>query len=222
MATMSPLVPADCVRPEAAPPAPSRLKVAIADDCPLLIDGIAHSLEGDGGMTVATRATSGAALLAALEHTAVDTVLIDPWMRSGDGLDAIVEIARRSDAPIVIALSAARLPDQVDEAMSSGASGYIGKDVPPADLPSLMRRVASGVLVRPRATANGGPAQALTAREREVLALVADGLSNHEVGDRLFITDQTVKFHLGNVYRKLAASNRTEAARKAMKAGLIA
>jgi DNA-binding NarL/FixJ family response regulator len=222
MATVSPLRPSHRVRPEGAPPAPGSFRVALADDCPLLMEGIAHSLEDDGGVSVAIRATSGEALLAALEHTAVDMVLIDPWIRSGDGLDAIAEIARRGDAPIVVALSAARLPDQVDEAMASGASGYIGKDVPPADLPSLMRRVASGVLVRPRATPNGGPVHALTAREREVLAMVADGLSNHEVGDRLFITEQTVKFHLGNVYRKLAASNRTEAARKAMKAGLIA
>jgi DNA-binding NarL/FixJ family response regulator len=222
MATVSPIRPAHRARPIAVAPARTRLRVAIADDCPLLMDGIAHSLEGNGSVAVVIRATSGADLLAALSRTPVDVVLIEPWMRSGDGLDAIAEIALSSAAPTIIALSAVRLPDQVDQAIERGANGYIGKDVPPTDLPSLVRRVASGVLVRPRPAVNGGPTHALTAREREVLALVADGLSNQEVGDRLFVTEQTVKFHLGNVYRKLGASNRTEAARKGMRAGLIA
>lgn len=222
MATVSPIRPTHRVRPEVVAPAATRLRVAIADDCPLLIDGIAHSLEDNGAVAVVIRAASGADLLAALSRTAVDVVLIEPWMRSGDGLDAIAEIAGSGGAPVIIALSAVRLPGRVDQAIERGAHGYIGKDVPPADLPSLVRRVASGIMVRPRPAVNGGPVHALTAREREVLALVADGLSNHEVGDRLFITEQTVKFHLGNVYRKLAASNRTEAARKAVRAGLIA
>lgn len=69
--------------------------------------------------------------------------------------------------------------------------------------------------VRPRQSASGGPVHALTQRELEVLALVADGLSNREIAQRLFVTQQTVKFHLGNIFRKLGVANRTQAARRA-------
>lgn len=204
------------------PPATDRaMRVAIADESPLLIDGVAHALEDRSDIRVVARATSGAERMAQIDGRAADVVIIEPWMRSGDGLDAISALSLTHPKTVLIALSTVQQPDHVDQVLSSGASGYISKDVPPDDFASLVRRICSGVLVRPRSAGAGAPVHALTRREREVLSLVADGLSNQAVGERLFVTEQTVKFHLGNIYRKLGASNRTEAARRAMRAGLI-
>lgn len=201
-------------------PAGRATRVAIADDSPMLMDGVARALGDGSSVSVVARATSGSELLAKVDGRDPDVAIIEPWMSSGDGLDAIAALSHECPDTTVIALSGVQQPEYVEQVLAQGADGYIGKDVPPADFASLVRRIREGVLVRPRAMAPDGPAHALTAREREVLALVAEGLSNQEVGRRLFVTEQTVKFHLGNVYRKLGASNRTEAARKALSLGL--
>ncbi len=101
--------------------------------------------------------------------------------------------------------------------------GYLDKRTEPRDLPSVVRHVIAGGMVVPVGAAGQGSGmrEALSPRELEVLALVADGLSNREIGDRLFVTEQTAKFHVANIFRKLGVKNRTEAARTAMHKGLI-
>jgi DNA-binding NarL/FixJ family response regulator len=199
------------------------LRVAIADEYPIFRAGLEAALEADPGMSVVVNAGTGTDLLEALESVAADVVLIEPWMRAGDGLPAVKDILAKHPETVVIALSRVWDGQRVSHLRELGVHGYLDKRTEPRDLPSVVRHVMAGGMVAP-ATATGsgrGMREALSPRELEVLALVADGLSNREIGDRLFVTEQTAKFHLANIFRKLGAKNRTEAARTAMHEGLI-
>ena len=115
-------------------------------------------------------------------------------------------------------------------ALAQGASGYVVKSINPLDLPSTVRQVVEGTVYHPRGRGVDGAiggvpqtaaqASGLTERELSILKLVAEGLSNLEIANRLFVTEQTVKFHLSNIYRKLGVANRTEATRYAYRNGL--
>lgn len=207
--------------PSTSAPQREALRVAIADDSMLLIEGIAHALESHPDVVVAARATDDGELLVHVTRRHVDVVLVDPWMDGIDGLALIEGLAVNHPEVTIIALSSVDQPERVDRAIAAGADGYILKNTPPEDLASLVARVVSGTLVRPRAASTLRGADALTSREREVLALVANGLPNGEVATRLFVTEQTVKFHLGNIYRKIGVGNRTAAARWAATVGLV-
>ena len=122
-------------------------------------------------------------------------------------------------------------PEHIEKALGYGAAGYVVKSINPLDLPSTIRGVFEGTVYHPR----GNPGSArrrrtrhrrrrpggLTNRELAILKLVAEGLSNLDIASKLFVTEQTVKFHLSNIYRKLSVGNRTEATRYAYKNGLI-
>jgi DNA-binding NarL/FixJ family response regulator len=199
------------------------IRVAIADEYPIFRAGLAGALESDPGMTVVVNTGSGTELLAALEGTPADVVLIEPWMRAGDGLPAVKEILGAHPETLVIALSRVWDGQRVSHLQELGVHGYLDKRTEPRDLPSVVRHVMAGGMVAP-ITGTGSDRsmrEPLSPRELEVLAHVADGMSNREIGDRLFVTEQTVKFHLANIFRKLGAKNRTEAARTAMHKGLI-
>jgi DNA-binding NarL/FixJ family response regulator len=189
------------------------LRVAIADEYPTFRLGLETALDADPGIDVVINAGNGADLLEALRTTPADVVLIEPWMRAGDGLLAVSEVSRVWDG------------QRVSHLQEMGVHGYLDKRTEPRDLPSVIRHVIAGGMVAPSTTNGGGGESAmrepLSPRELEVLALVAEGYSNKEIGVRLFVTEQTVKFHLANVFRKLGARNRTEAARSAMHKGLI-
>jgi two-component system, NarL family, response regulator DevR len=111
--------------------------------------------------------------------------------------------------------------DHVARAFEAGASGFMRKDAGTTDLASLIGYVQRGGMVRPALNGNATAGSDLTPREREVLRRTASGMSNREVGAALYVTEQTVKFHLGNIYRKLGVHNRTEAAHAAAKLGLL-
>jgi len=183
------------------------------------MDGAAGALEKWAGAKVVARATSIVELLPQVRERAPDVVLIDPWMHDGEGLDAIAAMRDAYPALTIIALSPLQQSDRVERALERGADGYVGKDIPADDLAALVRRVHAGVVVRPRAVRYAS--RSLTQREAQVIQLVAEGLSNGDVATRLFVSEQTVKFHLSNIYRKLGAHNRTEAARIALRMGLI-
>ncbi len=135
----------------------------------------------------------------------------------------------------VIILSMFEDSEHIDQALQRGADGYVVKSIQPLDLPSTIRQVVEGAVhLRGVATAAApgeatvaeGPARptgsdVLTDRELTILKLVAEGLSNLDIANRLFVTEQTVKFHLSNIYRKLGVGNRTEATRYAYRAKLI-
>jgi DNA-binding NarL/FixJ family response regulator len=198
-------------------------RVAIADEYPIFRSGLEAAIEADPGMSVVASAGNGTDLLAALESTPADVVLIEPWMRAGDGLPAVKDILDKHPETVVIALSRVWDGQRVTHLRELGVHGYLDKRTEPRDLPSVVRHVIAGGMVVPVGAAGQGSGmrEALSPRELEVLALVADGLSNREIGDRLFVTEQTAKFHVANIFRKLGVKNRTEAARTAMHKGLI-
>ncbi len=121
--------------------------------------------------------------------------------------------------------------EHIDQAIHQGASGYVVKSINPLDLPSTIHQVVEGTIYHPRCrSGEGGSAptgsgsgdpSGLTDRELSILRLVAEGLSNLDIASKLYVTEQTVKFHLSNIYRKLVVGNRTEATRFAYRNGMI-
>lgn len=210
------------------------MRVAIADDHRLMLDGIKRALETAPDITVVGEAMSGDEMMRLLPTIEADVVILDLRMPNGDGLDTLTRIREKHPGLKVIILSMFDDSDHIDQALQRGADGYVVKSINPLDLPSTIRQVVEGnVHLRSVAIPSGdggeqksgtgrsGSETPLTDREMSILKLVAEGLSNMDIANRLFVTEQTVKFHLSNIYRKLAVSNRTEATRYAYKAGLI-
>jgi DNA-binding NarL/FixJ family response regulator len=143
-----------------------------------------------------------------------------------DGLTCLDLIRRRHPHVKVVLLSVSSDPEHIQEALNRGASGYVVKSVDPVDLPSALRQAVEGTVYHavgiPEADEAGtARAVGLTERELAILRLVARGLSNRAISRELWVTEQTVKFHLTNIYRKLGVGNRTEAARYAYQHGLV-
>jgi DNA-binding NarL/FixJ family response regulator len=211
------------------------MRVAIADDHRLMLDGIKRALETAPDIEVVGEAMSGDEMLALLPKVNPDVVILDLRMPNGDGLDTLTRIRQDHPGMKVIILSMFEDSEHIDQALQRGADGYVVKSINPLDLPSTIRQVVEGAVhLRGVATAaapgegtgtEGVPRQSggdiLTDRELTILKLVAEGLSNLDIANRLFVTEQTVKFHLSNIYRKLGVGNRTEATRYAYRAKLI-
>jgi DNA-binding NarL/FixJ family response regulator len=202
------------------------MRVVIADDHRLMLDGIRRALEADGGFEIVGQTQVGTEVLPLVEEMKPDLVLLDVRMPQMDGLACLDEIHRRFPAMKVVMLSASTSQELVQTALRRGASAYISKSVDPSDLPATLRQVTEGnvfgAAVLPEdAEQTTGTAATLTAREISILNAVARGLSNDEIAKELWVTQQTVKFHLTNIYRKLGVKNRTEATRFAYQHGLV-
>lgn len=213
----------------------STMRVAIADDHRLMLDGIKRALETAPDITVVGEAMSGADMLRIIPECRPDVVLLDLRMPNGDGLETLSRIREQHPELKVIILSMFEDQDHVDKALRRGAHGYVVKSINPLDLPSTIRQVVDGT-VHLRSVSGGSESSRsadddsgfdgsgganLTTRELTILGLVAEGLSNMDIATKLFVTEQTVKFHLSNIYRKLGVGNRTEATRYAYRHGLI-
>jgi DNA-binding NarL/FixJ family response regulator len=143
-----------------------------------------------------------------------------------DGLTCIELIRKRHPKVKVVVLSVFNDPDRIQAALRRGASGYIVKSVNPLDLPSALRQALEGTVYHALGLPDiddeaSAKSAGLTEREIAILKAVARGLSNQAIGKELWVTEQTVKFHLTNIYRKLGVANRTEAARYAYQHGLV-
>jgi len=205
------------------------VRVAIADDHRLMLDGIKRALAFDPDIKVVGEAMTGEALLALVPQVRPDVVMLDMRMPNGDGV-ATLQVLRKSYPRLkVIMLSMFDDPEHIEEALGLGAVSYLVKSINPLDLPSAIRGAFEGTVYHPRSNAGGGmpdPAPqampgGLTIRELTILRLVAQGPSNADIAGTLFVTEQTVKFHLSNIYRKLRVRNRTEATRYAYRHGLV-
>jgi DNA-binding NarL/FixJ family response regulator len=201
------------------------LKVVIADDHRLTLDGVRRTLEAVDDIAVVGTASSGSQVLPLVKRTLPDMVLLDIRMPGIDGITCL-ELLRKSHPDVkVVMLSAYSDRDQVQTALSRGASAYIAKSVNPADLPSALRQVFEGTVYHAIGIAqcdeSSGPEADLTERELTVLRALARGLSNKAIGHEFWVTEQTVKFHLGNIYRKLGVQNRTAAVHYAHQHGLV-
>ena len=214
----------------------SLMRVAIADDHRLMLDGIKRALETAPDIEVVGEAMSGDEMLALLPTIEPDVVILDLRMPNGDGLDTLSRIREDHPGMKVIILSMFEDSEHIDQALQRGADGYVVKSINPLDLPSTIRQVVEGTVHLRGVATSAAPAKdgdttqpgpkapnvdVLTERELSILRLVAEGLSNLDIANRLFVTEQTVKFHLSNIYRKLGVANRTEATRYAYRAKLI-
>jgi DNA-binding NarL/FixJ family response regulator len=201
------------------------LKVVIADDHKITLDGVRRTLEAVDDIDVIGTASSGSQVLPLVKRTLPDIVLLDIRMPGIDGITCLQLLRKNYPDVKVVMLSAYSDRDQVQTALSRGASAYIAKTVNPADLPSALRQVVDGTVYHAIGIADGrdhDDAEAdLTDRELTVLRALARGLSNKAIGSEFWVTEQTVKFHLGNIYRKLGVQNRTAAVHYAHQHGLV-
>jgi DNA-binding NarL/FixJ family response regulator len=204
-----------------------KLKVLIADDHPLMLAGIRGALENQADIEIVGEATSGAQVLPLVAHAAPDVVLLDVHLPELDGLACLSRIRERHPDVRVVMISVCSDHDQITQALEGGASAYIVKSIDTTDLAAAIRQTVSGAFVcfgdlnRAQAERKGKANGAgLSEREVEILQGVARGLSNRAIAKDLWLSDQTVKFHLHNIYRKLGVSNRTEAAAFAFEHGL--
>jgi DNA-binding NarL/FixJ family response regulator len=202
------------------------MRVLIADDHRLIAEGIKRSLEESDDFEVVAEATTGSQILPLIRRTKPDVVLLDLRMPGVDGLTALEQIKRDHPDVKVVILSASTDQQVIQAALAKGANAYVIKSVNPVDLASTIRQVMEGSVFH----AVGLPAMGqvspatelgLTAREVSILQALARGLSNQAIGKELFVAEQTVKFHLTNIYRKLEATNRTEAVRLAYQRGIV-
>ena len=218
------------------------ITVVVADDQELVRAGFCVILGAADGITVVGEAANGAQAVALAAECKPDVVLMDVRMPELDGLEAARLITGGADgsgepAPKVVMLTTFDLDDYVYAALRAGASGFLLKDSPRADLiaavraaaagdallaPSVTRRLIEAFARRPPETAPS-PSQlaSVTARERDVLMLIARGRSNAEIATALFVTEATVKTHVGSLLAKLGLRDRVQAVILAYEAGLI-
>ena len=192
----------------------------VIDDHPVLREGIKMLLEANGDLTVAGSAATASAALPALRERPPDLVLLDLDLGTEDGLELLPRIVEAAPATKVLILTALRDRARDEEALQRGARGLVLKDAAPDVLVAAVRAVAGGglwfdprVLGAPKKPAEPGPADrlaTLTAREREIVSLVVEGLRNEEVARRIGITEKTVRNHLTAVFDKVGVSSRLE------------
>jgi DNA-binding NarL/FixJ family response regulator len=202
-----------------------RLKVLLVDDHPLMLEGIRRALEGDKGFEIVGEATSGAQVFSLLGHASVDVVLLDLRLPDVEGLGCLDYIRQHYPRVKVIMLSVVAEPVEVSQALEHGAVAYIVKSIDRHDLGAAIRHALSGTFFCMQATgtpslAPTGTVDGLTVRQVEILQAVTRGLSNRAIANELWLSDQTVKFHLHNIYRTLGVRNRTEATKYAFEHGL--
>ena len=202
------------------------MRVLIADDHRLMVEGTKRALEEAGGFEIVGEASNGAQVLPLVKRLKPDLVLLDLRMPQMDGLTCLTKIREQHPEVKVAVLSVSQDPDVIQTVLKRGANAYIVKTVNPVDLPAALRQAVEGtVFTAIGVTGDAGETAAkeagLTERELVILRAVARGLSNEAISKELWVAEQTVKFHLTNIYRKLGVSNRTEAARLAYQNGLV-
>jgi DNA-binding NarL/FixJ family response regulator len=201
------------------------VKVLIADDHRLIVEGVRRALEADGGFEIVGEADNGSQVLPLVSQTRPDVVVLDLHMPQVDGLICLDQIRKRFPETKVVVLSVSTDEQLIESVLRRGASAYIVKSVNPIDLPSALRqaydRTVYHAIGLPQESDSAAKAAGLTDRETAILGAVVRGLSNEAIGKEFWVAEQTVKFHLTNIYRKLGVSNRTEAARLAYRQGLV-
>jgi DNA-binding NarL/FixJ family response regulator len=204
------------------------VKVLVADDHRLMLAAVRRALTDAEGFDIVGEVSVGSQVVPAVRETNPDVVLLDLRMPELDGLGVLERLQKQNPEVAVVILSSYSDADQIEQARTGGARAYVVKTVAPVDLAGVLRAAVSGGefavwgVDEPQAARQAAPGAAvLSEREAAVLAAVARGLSNREIGRQLWISEQTVKFHLRNIYAKLGVSSRTEAARFAYRTGGI-
>ena len=200
----------------------AKIKVLVADDHRLVLEAVTAALENEEGIEVVATATSGEQALSQIGRTAPDVVLLDIAMPQMDGIRCLELIRARYPKVKVVIVSGFDDSGVVRQALMRGASAFVTKTVDPRDLAAILRQTTEGTVYSAPPSADWRPAQAtkLTRSELAVLRAAAQGLPNKQIAAQLNVTQQTVKFHLTKIYRKLGVANRTEAAQYAYRHGL--
>ncbi|MGN6719767.1 MAG: response regulator [Candidatus Binatia bacterium] len=209
------------------------IKVVIADDHALFRDGLKKILSLEKDILVVGEAANGDEISKVVDRAKPDILLLDVKMPKGDVVQSLLDVAARSPATRVIVLTAYSEEENVLNAAKGGAQGYVPKGVPSATLLQSIKVVHNGgcwidkeipswetfeEIVQAQSGSLEAPRQfdesikALTKREMEILRLVAEGLTNEEIGKKIFISEKTVKTHLTNIFDKLKVNNRFKAA----------
>jgi DNA-binding NarL/FixJ family response regulator len=202
------------------------VRVLIADDHRLMVEGTKQALERAGGFEVVGEAVNGVQVLPLVRRLKPELVLLDLRMPQMDGLTCLGKLRKEFPDVKVAILSVSQDPELIQTALKRGANAYIIKSIDPDDLAAALRQALDGnVFTTAGVTEDPGERAArdagLTERELVIVRAVARGLSNEAIAKELWVAEQTVKFHLTNIYRKLGVSNRTEAARYAFEQGLV-
>lgn len=213
------------------------IRVVIADDQQLVRAGFAALLGAMPDIEVFGQASDGIEAVDLVRDTSPDVVIMDIRMPRLDGIEATARLRQFEQPPAVIVVTTFDLDDYVYDALRAGAAGFLLKDTPPENLVAAVRVVAAGdALLAPSITrrliaefARSAPAprpaapalEQLTDRERDVLAQVANGKSNVEIAETLYVSEATVKSHLGRVMSKLNLTSRAQAVVVAYEPGLV-
>lgn len=209
-----------------------RIRILIADDHAIVREGLRALIETEPDMELVGEAADGIEAVRLQQALKPDVTLMDLVMPRMDGLAALTEIRQKDAEAHILVLTSFAEDDRVFPAIMAGALGYLLKDASPQELLKAMRDVARGeaslhpaiarrVIRELNRTPDVRPtAEPLTDREAQVLALVAQGLSNLEIAERLVISERTVRTHVSNILGKLHLANRTQAARFALREGL--
>jgi DNA-binding NarL/FixJ family response regulator len=215
---------------------PPPVTVAIADDHELVRRGLRVMLDAEPDLTVVAEAEDGRQAVDAVRRTRPDVIVMDVQMPVLDGIEATQQIVAAGAATRVLVVTTFDLDEYVFSALRSGAAGFLLKEAKPAELARAVRTVAAGdallaprvtrrlvehFAARPAATPVGEGYKDLTARELEVLKLIARGLSNREIGAELFLSDKTVKSHVTRVLAKLGLTSRSQAVVHAYETGVV-
>ena len=201
----------------------NKIGVLIVDDHPVVRQGIISFLEVQGELEVKGAASNGEEAVKAVEELQPDVVVMDLIMPGMDGIEAINQIKSSKPGTRIIVLTSFAQDSKLFPAVKAGADGYLLKDIAPADLvnaiksvyvgrPVLHPDVAQKLMLSFSGRGRSMTVERLTPRETEVLELIAHGLSNKEIANRLIISDKTVKTHVSNILRKLNLAHRIQAA----------
>jgi len=211
---------------------PEAIRVLIVDDQPVVRQGLRAFLELQEGLEIVGEAVDGEEAVEAASHLRPDVVLMDLVMPRLDGVAAMRILRERVPGARVIVLTSFLDDDKLLPALRAGAAGYLLKNAQPQELVRAVRAAHAGqALLDPvvaarlvdtlAATGDEDPLERLTQRERQVLMLIGEGYTNKRIAQHLFVSEKTVKSHVGHVLAKLGVSDRTQAAVVAVRAGLL-
>jgi len=207
------------------------IRILAADDHAVVLEGLRALIDTEPGMSLVGEASDGAEAVAKARALDPDVVLLDLVMPKKSGIEAISEIKGVAPDARILVLTSFAEDDKVFPAIKAGAQGYLLKDASPDELLNAIREVHRGepsmhptiarklMLELQRTTELPPTEEPLTEREAEVLSLVAQGLTNQEIADQLYVSERTVRTHVSNILSKLHLANRTQAALYALRRG---